>query len=256
LRHVPITVAELSIAPVKGMQVAAVEAVEIEPQGPRGDREFLVVDASGGELLLTTRTPALSEVEPAWDEEREVLELRFPDGRVVEAAPGAGEPAVTRNYEGREIRGGRIGGPLAEALSEHLGRPVRLLRRDPATTGADDFPVTLMSRASLRALAPAVGGTVPDARRFRMTLLLDGLEAWEEHGWTGRDVVVGDAVLRVADPVPRCVVTTRDPRSGRRDVPMLRALAELRGKDDVTFGMWCTVRAPGRIRRGDAVLPG
>jgi uncharacterized protein YcbX len=253
---VPITVAELCIAPVKGMQVTEVDAVEIEPQGPRGDREFLVVDAADDSLLLTARTPALAEVEPAWDTEREVLALRFPDGRVVEDAPGAGEPAVTRNYEGREIRGGRIDGPLAAALSEHLGRPVRLLRRDPSTTGADDFPVTLMSRASLLALRPALGGTVPDPRRFRMTLLLDGPEAWEEHGWTGRDVVVGDAVLRVDDPVPRCVVTTRDPRNGRRDVATLKALAELRGKDDVTFGVWCEVRAPGRVRRGDVVLPG
>jgi uncharacterized protein len=256
LRRVPITVAEVSIAPVKGMQVTVVDSVEIEPQGPRGDRLFLVVDAATGELLLTTRNPALSEIVPSWDEDREVLALRFPDGRVVEDGAGTDEPAVTRNYEGREIRGWRIGGPLAEGLSAHLGRDVRLLRRDPATTGADDFPVTLMSSASLHALAPAVGDTVPDGRRFRMTLVLDGLEAWEEHGWTGRDIVVGDAVLRVDQPVPRCVVTTRDPTTGRRDLPTLKALADLRGKHDVTFGVWCSVRAPGRVRRGDAVLAG
>jgi uncharacterized protein len=56
------------------------------------------------------------------------------------------------------------------------------------------------------------------------------------------------------DPaVPRCAVTTRDPDTGRRDVPTLKALAQLRGKRDVTFGVWCDVVAPGRIRRGDAV---
>ena len=250
----PILVTEISIAPVKGMRVVPVDAVEIEPQGPRGDREFFVVDAADDTLLLTSRTPGLSAIEPAWDDEREVLELRFPDGQVVSASPHGGEPAVIRNYAGREIRGARIAGPLADALSEHLGRDVRLLRREAGTTGADDFPVTLMSTASLEALATS--GDVPDGRRFRMTLVLDGVEAWEEHGWTGRDVVVGDAVLRVSDPVPRCVVTTRDPLSGRRDLPMLKTLAELRGKDDVTFGVWCEVRAPGRIRRGDAVLPG
>jgi uncharacterized protein YcbX len=132
---------------------------------------------------------------------------------------------------------------------------VRLLARDAAATGADDFPVTLMSRASLEALAPALDGSVPDPRRFRMTITVDGVDAWEEHGWGGRELAAGDAVLRVADPVPRCVVTTRDPDRGRRDVPTLKALAALRGKDDVTFGVWCTVLAPGTVRVGDAVIP-
>jgi MOSC domain-containing protein YiiM len=34
---------------------------------------------------------------------------------------------------------------------------------------------------------------------------------------------------------------------------VLKALAQLRGKDDVTFGVWCDVVAPGRVRVGDPV---
>jgi uncharacterized protein YcbX len=112
-----------------------------------------------------------------------------------------------------------------------------------------------MSEASLAALAPALDGSVPDGRRFRMTIRVDGVDAWEEHGWTGREIAVGETVLRVDHPVPRCVITTRDPDSGRRDAPILKALAQLRGKDDVTFGVWCEVVRPGRIRRGDGVGP-
>ena len=52
-----------------------------------------------------------------------------------------------------------------------------------------------------------------------MTITVDGVEAWDEHGWAGARSRVGDAVLRVAEPTPRCVVTTRDPDSGRRDAP-------------------------------------
>jgi uncharacterized protein YcbX len=169
------------------------------------------------------------------------------------AVPAPGATATTRNYEGREISGRRVDGPLADALSEHLGRPVHLLWRDPETTGADDAPVTLMSRASLAALAPELDGRVPDARRFRMTIEVDGVEAWAEHGWGGRTVAVGDAVLRVDAPVVRCVITTRDPESGKRDLPILKALARLRGKQDVTFGVWCDVAEPGVVRRGDVV---
>jgi uncharacterized protein YcbX len=113
-----------------------------------------------------------------------------------------------------------------------------------------------MSTASLRALAPELGGAVPDARRFRMTLTIDGTEPWEEHGWAGRELAVGKVRLRVLDPVPRCVVTTRDPDAGTRDLPVLKALATLLGKKHVDFGVWCTVEHPGTVRRGDRVEPG
>jgi hypothetical protein len=238
-------VTQLTIAPVKGMRVAITDELEITPTGPRGDRAFLVVDQDNS-LLLTTRTPKLLEVAARWADGQ--LTLVFPDGTEVSAAPEPGEAATTANYGGRPIAGRIVEGELAAALSAHLQRPVRLLARDPGDRGADDAPVTLMSQASLGALA------VPDPRRFRMTITIDGAGAWEEHDWGGRELAAGDAVLRVTEPVPRCVVTTRDPDSGRRDAPTLKALATLRGKDDVTFGVWCDVVAPGRVRVGDAVV--
>jgi uncharacterized protein len=238
------TVTALAIAPVKGLRVAAVDELEIGPAGVVGDRAFLVVDADNA-LLLTSRTPTLLQVTARL--ERDSLALTFPDGRSVAAVPEPGERAETANYEGRRIAGRLVDGELAEALSEHLQRPVRLLARDATEQGADDAPVTLMSEASFATLG------VADPRRFRMTITIDGVDAWEEHGWGGREVAVGGAVLRVTAPVGRCVVTTRDPESGKRDAPTLKALATLRGKDDVTFGVWCEVVAPGRVRVGDAL---
>lgn len=247
----PIAVTDLALAPVKGMRVTAPDAVELRTEGPAGDREFLVVDAADDALLVTERHPELLRVAPTWADG--VLTLRFPDGRTVADTPEPGEPAMTRNYEGRELRGHRINGPFAAALSAHIGHPVRLIRRDAGITGADDAPVSLMSAASLQALAPELGGEVPDPRRFRMTLTIDGVEPWAEHGWTGRELTVGEAVLRVVDPVPRCVVTTRDPERGTRDLPVLKALATLLGKKHVDFGVWCEVVRPGVVRRGDRV---
>jgi len=133
---------------------------------------------------------------------------------------------------------------------------VQLVAREDTEQGGDDSAVTLMSRASLAALGEALGAGDVDGRRFRMTIEIDGVEAWEEHGWAGREVRVGEAVLRVAAPTERCAVTTRSPDDGHRDAPVLKALANLRGKHDVTFGVWCDVVAPGRVRVGDAVVTG
>ena len=244
------TVTRLSIAPVKGMRLAAAESLELGPTGARGDRAFCVVDPET-KLLLTTRTPGLLQIVPRWD--GEVLALSFPDGSEVAAPPALGARASTSNYAGREIKGRLVGGAHADAVSAHLGRSVQLLARDEGERLADDAPVSLMSDASLAALAPALDGTAPDPRRFRMTIAIDGVEAWEEHGWGGREIAAGEALLRGIRPVPRCVVTTRDPDDGHTDVPVLAALAGLRGKRDVTFGIWCEVLRPGTVRVGDPV---
>jgi len=245
-----VSVTQLSIAPVKGMRLVSVDELELDACGARGDRAFCIVDPENVQQL-TTRTARLQQVVPSWD--GSTLTLRFPDGTEVAEPPALGASATTANYEGRPIRGRLVEGALAQAVSEHLRRPVRLFARDDGERLADDAPVTLMSGASLAALAPELDGTVPDARRFRMTIAIDGVGAWEEHGWHDRELAVGATLLRGVAPVPRCVVTTRDPDSGRTDSPVLAALARLRGKRDVTFGLWCEVAQPGPIRVGDPV---
>jgi uncharacterized protein YcbX len=244
------TVTHLTLAPVKGMRVTPADELELGPTGARGDRAFLVVHPDQT-LQLTLRAPRLLQITPRWD--GETLTLAFPDGTEVSAVPEPGPPATTANYADRPIRGHLVTGPFADAISAHLGRPAQLLMRDVGERGADDAPVTLMSAGSLAALAPELGGTAPDARRFRMTIAIDGVGAWEEHGWAGREIAVGAALLRGIDPVPRCAVTTRDPDQGTTDAPVLKALATLRGKRDVRFGLWCDVLSPGRVRVGDPV---
>lgn len=251
-----ITVSELSIAPVKGLRVMPVEEIEIAATGPVGDRGYVVVDASTHALALTSRNRSLRRIAPSLDPDSGELALEFPGGRRVAELPRLGDPATTAMYDDREVSGRLVEpGALSEALSKHLRRPVLLMALDDTQTRADDFPVTLMSRASLDALAeaPALDGATPDGRRFRMTITVDGVDAWEEHGWGDRELEVGEATLRGVQPVGRCSVTTHHPESGDRGLPVLKALAELRGKRDVTFGIWCRVLHPGRVTLGDRV---
>jgi uncharacterized protein YcbX len=247
-----VKVTRLAIAPVKGMRLVDADELEIDATGARGDRAFCVVDAET-RLQLTTRTPRLLQVVPRWD--GTTLTLRFPDGTEIAEEPQLGPPATTHNYAGRAVPGRLVGGALSAAVAQHLGRDVRLFARDAGERLADDAPVSLMSDASLQALAPALDGAAPDARRFRMTIAIDGAAAWEEHGWGGREIAAGGARLRGIEPVPRCVVTTRDPEEGNTDAPVLAALAQQRGKQGVTFGIWCDVLSPGTVRIGDEVRP-
>ena len=250
----PVTVSQLAIAPVKGMRLQRSPEIRLGHHGVTGDREFLIVD-DDCRLLLTARNPGLVRIEPSWEPGRNLLALRFPDGSVVQDAPGSGTAAITRMYDGRELPGRLIRGPLSAALSDYLGRTVHLFRRAADHLGSDDCPVTLMSEGSLHALAAEFSGTAPDPRRFRMTITVTGTDPWAEHSWSGQQVTIADTTLRVLEPVPRCVVTTRNPESGATDARILHALARLRGKDDITFGVWCEPIQPGHIHVGDLVIP-
>jgi uncharacterized protein len=247
-------VAALAIAPVKGMRTVAVDALELGVSGPVGDRAFHVREPAG-DIALTMRNPRLVQVVPTWDAAAGELALALPDGRRVAASVVRGAAVTTAFYDGRPVRGRVVEGPFAAALSDYLGRPVQLVAHDDGVTGGDDHPVTLMSDGSLAAVSAALDDAVVDPRRFRMTISVEGARAWEEDGWAGREVAVGAATLRVAMPTGRCVVTMRDPDDGHGDLPILRALAQLRGKRDVAFGVWCDVAVPGVVRVGDAVEP-
>ena len=84
-----VTVTALAVVPVKGMRAVGVDALELGPRGPVGDRPFLVVDEAN-RLLMTIRTPALLQVSPRWDAQAGVLTLAFPGGSEVAAEPEPG----------------------------------------------------------------------------------------------------------------------------------------------------------------------
>jgi len=249
----PPTVSTLRVVPVKGTAVVEVERATIGPRGLQGDRRFSILDTEGG-LLTARRSGPLLGVHAAVDEAAGTLTLAFPGGEEVTAPVVLGAPA-SGTYFG-ERRGRVVEGPFGGALQRYLDRPAQLLAHDDETDGWDEDPVSLVSRASVDELARQAGRDALDARRFRMSIEVDGLGPHEEDGWIGREVAVGDAVLEVTARCERCVITTRDPDSGEVDFNALRALAAYRGKDCVCMGVLCRVVRPGEVRAGDAVVVG
>lgn len=255
------SVRALSVTPLKGARLRVLDTVELGPGGAVGDRCFYLVDEAGrmlngkvlGELQRVVAEPAADgNGGPA-------LRLTFPDGRVIEGEVGCGETVRTRFYsQSREERLGT--GPWSDALSDFLGRPVRLVRAS-GTAGAVDRGarggVSLISQASLERLAAEADLEQLDARRFRMLVEVDGLEAHAEDAWVGCRVRVGEALVRFHGHVGRCLITSRDPESGKIDLPTLEILAGYREAlpttEPLPFGIYGEVLEPGRVRVGDAV---
>lgn len=251
----------ISYAPVKGMRLQALERTELTTAGIPGDRAFMAVDETGRMVNGKGAGPLLT-VEPAHDAAAGELALRFPNGSEVRAPIEHGEPEEVAFF-GLTLRARPLLGPLAGALSEHVGQELRLFAAPAERPGVDrgfDGAVTLLSYASLERLREVAGAEGPvDPRRFRMSFGIEGAGAHEEDGWVGRRVRVGAALIEVAEHVGRCAVTTRDPDSGVVDFSTLHHLAAYRdgveSLEKLPFGVYGRVLEPGPVAVGDPVEP-
>ena len=250
----------LSVAPVKGLALARRDELTLDRYGALENRRFHLLDEQGRFVNGLTRLGrSLFGVSAAWDPEADTLELTFPDGGVVAAVVELGEP-VTTDFYGRGEPGRVVLGPWAEALSSFAGLELRLVRTDAPGRAVDraDGAVSIVSDESADELARQAGVDEADVRRFRMLVGVSGGRPHEEDAWVGRDVRVGEAVVRVHEQVARCAITTKNPDSGERDLDTLRVVKGyrgLRGGKHVDFGVYGEVVGPGRVRLGDAVEP-
>jgi uncharacterized protein YcbX len=247
------------MTPVKGLRVVAHDEIELTRDGADGDRRFYLVDERGW-VVNGKQLGNLNEVVATYDHAGRELELRFPGGVCVAGTIELGEPLQTR-FRSRPAHARELRGAFGAALSDHVGRQVRIVEgidRSGVDRGRGGA-VSLVSRASIGALARRAGAEDVDARRFRMLVVLDGLdEAHEEDTWVGERVALGGAVVRVRGHVGRCNITHRHPETGDVDLPTLDLLRSYRAAIDTTeplaFGVYGEVLEPGRVAVGDAVI--
>ena len=250
------SVARLSTTPVKSLLLHHPEEILLEPFGVATDRRFYLI-RDDGRLLAGLHHGPLALVRADWDPGPDRLTLTLPDDEVVEGDVVLADPVLT-DFWGHRVGGRVVRGPWGEALSAFAGRPVRLVKADAPAGGVDVEPVTLVSSESIGELARQAGFDVVDGRRFRMLLEVEGCAPHEEDTWSGRRLRLGEAVVEIGGPVPRCATTTRDPSSGKRDFDALREIASYRGKREgkkIDFGVYARVVEPGRVRVGDPVEP-
>jgi uncharacterized protein YcbX len=236
-------------APVKGTRHLDLDRIVLDEQGAVGDRAWCLVDTTGARVLRTVQHPSLiGVVARAHGDE---LELTLPTGEAVSApAPASGEE-LTCDYWGRPVGLALTDGPHAELLSGWLGKPVRLAASPRGGVVFAD-PVTVVGTASLRDLAARVGREelASQAARFRATLVVETEEPWVEDSWAGQEHAVGEAILRIGGPIPRCAVIDHHPVTGEKDVRLLTALARDRPTNragEPMFGVFATCVRPGRV---------
>jgi uncharacterized protein YcbX len=249
-------VTRLSTTPVKGLALHHPDAILLLPTGAAGDREFFVIDGRD-RLISIWKTGRLVRFRAAHDTRRRRITLSSAERVVCEGLARSGAPVIADFYSERKVPGTVMEGPWNAVLSDAAGEPVRLVRANDPGAGHDEYPVTLLGEASVAELARRSGASPVDARRFRMLITFSGLAAHVEDRWQGQTIQIGEAVVRVGGPVPRCAATTRDPDRGARDLPTVRMIKSYRGVQvnefgrGVNFGVYAEVVTEGTVRVGD-----
>jgi uncharacterized protein len=261
--------------PLKSAAVLPVDALEIEPRGPRHDRRWIVVDAEG--RFVTARQTAEMVLIRA-EAIGEGLRLSAPGRPMIDVQAPAGDAPQLRVTVWNDTVDALTAAPEADAwVSAFLQQSVRLAymdmdaRRavDPAyaqpgdeVSFADGYPLLVISQAALDGLnarLAATGAAPVTMAHFRPNLVVDGVAAHAEDDW--RRVRIGDVAFDAVKPCTRCVFTTVDPALGRRrdDGQPLNVLKDYRRTPaGITFGMNLIPRLGARgvatLRVGDAVM--
>ena len=248
------TISAINLAPVKSLGLLGTDRADITSRGIEGDRRFIVLDSSG-KVVTQRQLGSLTLVSAEFCTTNNQLKMTFPDGCVVEGQPEPGESTATVLW-GRVLEGNLISGPWAVALSEFCGVELRLFEANRVGTSFDEYPVSMISQASIDYLTGLTGGEKSfEAERFRPTLLLEGCNPHEEDTWLGKGIRIGERLrLRLVARDPRCAITTLDPSTGERDFDTLRLILSYRPSVRAAyFGVYGIVESPGTVTVGDEI---
>jgi uncharacterized protein len=249
-------VTRLSTTPVKGLALHHPDAILLQRTGAAGDRAFFVIDGRD-RLISIWKTGRLVQFRAAYDTQSQWMTLSSAGTVVCDGPARPGTPVIADFYGKRKVAGCVVEGPWNALLSDAAGERMRLVRASEPGAGHDEHPVTLLGEESVAELALQSGAGSVDGRRFRMLISFSGLSAHAEDGWQDQTIQIGEALVRVGGPVPRCAATTRDPDHGSRDLPTVRMIRSYRGVQvnefgrGVNFGVYADVVTEGVVRVGD-----
>lgn len=239
------TVREICRYPVRGLNADVLDSVTLEAgRGLPDDRRFAVAYGLGTGarrgFFDLVREERLAQLRVAYDPAGPSVTLSRQGRQVVSANPTdqTGRMLLNQFFAGF-LAGSPRGTPSFQELDAATQAETRVA------------PVSLLNLASIRDFERVARQAV-DPRRFRGNILFDGLPAWAEFAWIGREIRLGEARLKVVGRTERCAATNVNPDTAERDMNIPLTLRK--GFGHMDMGVYAEVIAGGAVKTGDAIM--
>ena len=241
--------------PIKGLSPEPMGAVDLEVGATMPfDRAYAIENGPGRfDPAAPRHLPKISFLMLMRDERLASLETRFDETT----------ETLTILRDGKQVARGQLTTPIGRQMIEQFmaafmqaslrGAPKVVMA--PGHSFSDVAPKCLhiINLASLRELE-RVAGRELDPLRFRPNVIIDGVPAWAELGWLGKQLQLGGLTASVFHRTQRCEATNVDPKTAQRNTAIPQLLQRTLGHSD--FGVYAKVKSAGRMAVGDAVAIG
>jgi uncharacterized protein len=259
-----VTLSGMYVYPIKSCAGISLQSADLSAMGLCHDRRWMLVDETG-EFMSQRAHPLMALISVRFSAEHLIVGAPGMPDLEIPLYPQAGDSLQVRVW-GDTNRGALVDEQADRWFGEFLDFPCRLVHKpdddvrpvdslyaeDGDQVGfADGFAFLLISEASLEDLNTRLEDPLP-MNRFRPNFVVRGCEPYAEDGWSR--LTMGGVPFRVAEPCPRCAITTVDQETGARGKEPLRTLATYR-KDELgtVFGRNLIHDALGTVHVGDPV---
>jgi uncharacterized protein len=232
-------VKELNLYPVKSMGGHTVDELFVDWHGCDGDRKYAFVQDDNKSSF-------------PWLTARQVPKMLHYTPYFVDPANRAKSPIAVKTPDGEDLAIDST--ELITNLAAHFAHKFHLIH---LSIGAfDDFPVSVLTTATLAGLTAKVGFPVV-SNRFRPNIVVEPIEAVDsiENEWVDHALSFGTAPngakIAVSLKDPRCVMVNFDRDTLKQTPELLKEIAQQRSNCTGVFG---PTLQTGAIKVGDPVF--
>ena len=254
---------DLYFYPIKSFRGLKTAELYIDAQGPRLDRQWMLVDQENKFISMRTM-PGLARIGLRMEDDLEIELSRHDLGTCEFALEEREGDEFSVQVWKDTVPAFEVSSEVSAWLSEAVAQKVKLVKISerakrplgpsfPENTVrfVDGKPLLVLSVASMKGLEDRMKAPL-SAARFRPNVIVDQTLAHAEDNWSG--FKAGSFEFKAVSPCTRCKITTVHPLTGEMGEEPLNTLATYRRQDKgITFGMYYANMGTGRLKAGDPI---